>query len=406
LKESRDHARFRLSVFFAFKMKLALCVCLGFASLAVGQDRGVIHDPDGYVNVRAEPSVDAAIVTTVKNNQPFEFESGKEVTEWFKVNLQSGESGWMHASRIVLYFEEKDLPVKHGPEDELGMYGREHGFVYARLARNAANGDAESLKRYFGITDTDGAAAEEHFSVFTAVFHLVGDTKFAAFLSTQPLAYQLDVRKLFAQHDVTYPFKTAEYLRRHFPKTAKILFRREITDWLSPDGNYAIRKIISDEFDLEASKIERAELIEKKTGKVVADLTRDDRGSGIDREGEVLWAPDSRRFAYFSQTASEGRVVVYQLNETTSAFQRVELPIEEMPGADRDPELKDAQRGHSFAEPTNWSEPNVLLIERHDYFEVKRPPYNSIHGIGRLYHITLAINEDATATVKAITVEK
>lgn len=387
-------------------MKLALCVCLGIAPIAFGQMRGVIDDPDGYVNVRSKPDLEAPIVTTVKNNQPFEFESEKEGAEWFRVNLSSGETGWMHGSRIRFFFEEKDLPTKHGPEDELGMYGRDHGIVYARVARNAAKGDPDALKRYFAITDTDGAAAEEHSAVLAAVFHLVGDTKFAAFLAKQPLSYQLDVRQSFYDHPVTYPFETVEYLRRHFPKTSKILFRREITDWQSPDGQYAIRKLISDEFDLREGKIERAELLEKKTGKVVADLTQDDRGVGSDREGKVLWAPDSKRFAYYSKTPTEGRAVAYQRDEESGTFQRVDLAIEEMPGADRDPDLKDAKRGHSFAEPTNWSDPKTLLIERHDYFEVKRPPYNSIHGIGRLYHITLEINEDATATVKAITVEK
>jgi len=321
------------------------------------------------------------------------------------VKLSSGESGWMHGSRIQFYFEEKDLPSKHGPNDELGIYGREHGFVYARVARSAAKGDPEALKRYFGITDTDGAAAEEHASIFATVFHLVGDSKFAAFLARQPLDYQLDVRKQF-EHEVTYPFEPVEYLRRHFPKTAKLLFRREITDWSSPDGRYAIRKIVSNEFDLHESGIERAELLEKGDGKVIADLTGDDHGKGSDREGTVIWAPDSKRFAYYSKTENEGFAVVYQRNETSGIFQRVDLPLEKMPGADRDPELKDAKRGHSFAEPTNWAEPNVLLIERHDYFQVTRPPYNSIHGIGRLYHITLVINEDATATVQTITVEK
>lgn len=387
-------------------MKLALCVCLGFATLAFGQTRGVIDDPDGYVNVRSKPSLEAPVVSTVKNNQPFEFESDKEGAEWFQVKLPSGQSGWMHGSRIRFFFEEKDLPTKHGPDDELGIYGRAHGIVYARVARNAAKGDADALQRFFAITDTDGAAAEEHSAIFSAVFHLVGDNRFAAFLAKQPLSYQLDVRKSFYEHPVTYPFETVEYLRRHYPKTTKILFRREITDWPSPNGKYAIRKAVSDEFNLHDGKVERAELIEKQTGKVIADLSQDDRGSGIDREGKVLWAPDSNRFAYYSRNANEGRAVAYQRSEQSGEFQRVELPIEQMPGADSDPELKDAKRGHSFAEPTNWSDPNTLLLERHDYFEVKRPPYNSIHGIGRLYHITLAINEDATATVKAITVEK
>src|SRR5262245_44541916 len=99
-------------------MKLALCVWLAIAAFGLAQDRGVIDDPDGYVNVRSKPDLDAPIVTTVKNNQPFEFESEKEGAEWFRVKLKSGESGWMHGSRIRFYFEEKELPAKHEPNDE------------------------------------------------------------------------------------------------------------------------------------------------------------------------------------------------------------------------------------------------------------------------------------------------
>jgi hypothetical protein len=244
-------------------MKLALCVCLGFTAIAVAQDRGIIDDPDGYVNVRSKPSLDAPVVATVKNNQPFEFESEKDGAEWFRVKLVGGQTGFMHGSRIRFFYEEKDLPAKHDPNDELGLYGQAHGFVYARVARGAAKGDPEAMKKYFAITDTDGAAAEEHGSVLSAVVHLLGDSRFAAFLEKQPLDYQLAARKEFTDHDTTYPFNTVEYLRRHFPKTSKIFFRREIVDWQSPDEQFAVRKVIANEFSLQDSKVERAELIEK-----------------------------------------------------------------------------------------------------------------------------------------------
>ncbi len=93
------------------------------------------------------------------------------------------------------------------------------------------------------------------------------------------------------------------YFRRHFPETAKALFQREIVSWFSPDKRYAIRKVFSDEFDFRGSKVERAELIDQKTGQVLCDLTRDDIGTGGEREGEVLWSPDSKRFAYFRATS-------------------------------------------------------------------------------------------------------
>ena len=60
------------------------------------------------------------------------------------------------------------------------------------------------------------------------------------------------------------------YLSRHFPQTTKVLFRREMIDWVSPNDLYAIRKVFTDELELSGSKVERAELIERKSGRVCA----------------------------------------------------------------------------------------------------------------------------------------
>ena len=65
----------------------------------------------------------------------------------------------------------------------------------------------------------------------------------------------------------------------------KILFRREVTDWPSPDGRYAIRKKFSDEYTDADSKVVKAEVIEKKTSKVMVDLSREDIGVGRYKEG-------------------------------------------------------------------------------------------------------------------------
>jgi hypothetical protein len=46
------------------------CV-LAFAPLAQAQRTGVIDDPDGFVDVRAEKSADAAVIATVKTGEPF-----------------------------------------------------------------------------------------------------------------------------------------------------------------------------------------------------------------------------------------------------------------------------------------------------------------------------------------------
>jgi SH3-like domain-containing protein len=79
---------------------------LPFASLVEAETRGVIDDSDGFVNVRASESAEAAVIATVKTGESFMFECQKEA-EWCKVTLRSGKSGWMHRSRIRFHFTEK-----------------------------------------------------------------------------------------------------------------------------------------------------------------------------------------------------------------------------------------------------------------------------------------------------------
>jgi hypothetical protein len=35
--------------------------------------------------------------------------------------------------------------------------------------------------------------------------------------------------------------------------------------------------------------------------------------------------------------------------------------------------LKDAVAGHVFTEPVRWQKPNVLVLDRHEYYGVKKP---------------------------------
>jgi uncharacterized protein YgiM (DUF1202 family) len=84
---------------------LVLVSVFAFAPLAQAQQAGVIDDPDGFVNVRAGKSADAAVIATVKTDEPFTFECENDA-EWCKVTLASGKSGWMHLSRIRLHYTE------------------------------------------------------------------------------------------------------------------------------------------------------------------------------------------------------------------------------------------------------------------------------------------------------------
>lgn len=202
----RDHFHFvktRYFVLFGFWLSI-----VPFAS---AQDRGVIDDPAGSVNVQAHNRPDAAIIAKVKTGEQVSFEC-KEGDKWCKVTLASGKSGWVPSNCITRYFTKKDLPRKGG---ELGV-------DYYKVARSAAQGDSAALKKFFSFTgQLDGAGAEEHCGVVGTVIHIIGDDKLADFLRSQPQA------NLSINDEATYPFESAEYLRRHFPKTYKLLFPHE-----------------------------------------------------------------------------------------------------------------------------------------------------------------------------------
>jgi hypothetical protein len=262
--------------------------------------------------------------------------------------------------------------------------------------------------------EVDGAAAESYAGMPTVVYHLLGDQKFARFLQDQPLAFRMMIRNRALGGGLMVPANL--YLRQHFPETTKMLFRLELVDWRSPDKRYAIRKVFSDEFNLAGSKVTRAEVIEQPTGRVLADLTRDDIGTGADREGDVRWSPDSKRFAYVSSDSAppagnlfstprpvpqRKQTAVYQLSG--ESFVRVEVPLSEVPGRANDAELQGAILGHDYVEPLRWSKPNVLVLEKHEYYEKLKPAtigetkFESIHSFDRLYQITVTIGPDGKA---------
>jgi hypothetical protein len=191
-----------------------------------------------------------------------------------------------------------------------------------------------------------------------------------------------------------------DYLRRYFPETTKILFRGEIVDWISPDGRYAIRKTFSNPLDLSESKVTHAEVIEKATDQALCDLTAEDIGTRSDREGAVLWSPDSKRFAYQSSDSThipqKTQTTVYQLSG--KSFVKMNLPFNQPPGKESDPEIARAALGHDFITATRWENPNTLTLEKHDYYEKLTPSSGEIHGFARLYEITVSFKEDGTAS--------
>lgn len=388
-----------------------------FVSNLGAEEYGEIHDPAGGVEVYAGKDLKASVMGRAKNGEvlPFEWDG-----DWSKIRLKSGRSGWVQTRALRLHFTEKDLPAKEadpaGPS-EIDELAKSRGFSYSRDTRLAARGDFKLLKKLFEIFDAaDGAAAESVGNLPTVVYHLVGDEKFAQFLTAQPLSFRMMVRREILQHGMTTP--PGLYLKLHFPRTAAVLLQAEMTDWPSPDGLYAIRKVFSDALELNGSKVVKAELIEKKTGRVVADLLPD-IGSGAEREGEALWSPDSKRVACLSSEldVQQGnlfdkptppplrkQVAVYELRG--DSFSRVELSLEKAPDYGKDEELKGAIPGHIYTEPLRWLKPNVLLLRRHEYYRKVKPTvldgvkFDSIHDLAREYEITLTFKPDGKVTAE------
>ncbi len=276
----------------------------------------------------------------------------------------------------------------------------------------ASEGNLEALAQFVSLAQfMDGAAAESYFPEAWELFHIVGDKTLAKFVGGLPLADQVGVRGTLIggmSEEVFANGADVDYLQRYFPETTKILFRGEIVDWTSPDGRYSIRKTFTDPLDLADSKVSHAELIEKGTSQVLCDLTNTDIGVGAGREGSVLWSPDSKRFAYVTSDLSHAgnlfrtpqlppqrrQTTVYQ--SSGNSFAKVNLPLDQPPGKESDPEIKGAVMGHEFVSPVRWADANTLILERHDYYEKLTASSGSIQGFDRLYEITASFKDDGT----------
>ena len=119
-----------------------------------------------------------------------------------------------------------------------------------------------------------------------------------------------------------------------------------------------------------------------------------DVGVGAHREGSVLWSPDSKRFAYVVSDLRT-QTTVYQISGNSLA--KVNLPLDQPPGKESDPEIKGAVMGHEFVSPVRWANANTLILERNDDYEKLTIPARPVPGFARLYEITASFKDDGTA---------
>ena len=398
----------------------------------------VINDPDGYTNVR---NYDGKVIAKVKNGE--RFIAAKPLNspadpKW-PVCLRGGPgsvssaksrvTGFMDKTRIHLLPDEplmklnydatkkewRKLQSQKGTEKgDTALAANEHGVDYYKTLVRASEGNLQALARIFSLADfMDGGAAEGYYPEMWELFHVVGDKTLAKFVHGLPLADQVGVRGTLIGGMSDEEFANGadvDYLQRYFPETTKLLFRSEIVDWISPDQKYAIRKTFSNPLELTDSKVSHAEVIEKASGKAICDLTADDIGAGSNREGSVLWSPDSKRFAYVSSdTVHPGspfgnppsppqktQTTVYQLSG--ASFVKADLPLNQPPGKETDPQITGAVMEQDFVTPTRWEKANTLILERHDYYEKLIMSAAANHSFARNYEITVSFKEDGTAS--------
>jgi hypothetical protein len=281
---------------------------------------------------------------------------------------------------------------------------RYRGVNYYKVLTVASNGDKQALAQFFSFGDfMEGGLVEGYWAQAWELFHVVGDKNFSNFVRGLPWTAQVGVRDTLLGGLSEEPFLATQlrpnaddvdYLRRYFPETTKILFKGEIVDWISPDGRYAIRKTFTNPLDLTDSKVSHAELIEKATGQTVCDLTNADIGAGGDREGSVLWSPDSKRFACVASPEGTAQTTVYQ--SSGKSFTKINLPLDQPPGKESDPQIRGAVLGEESVTPTRWAKADTLILERFDYYE-KLNPSSGKTFVVRTYEITVSFKEDGTA---------
>jgi len=123
---------------------------------------------------------------------------------------------------------------------------------------------------------------------------------------------------------------------------------------------------------------------------VLCDLTDADIGAGSQREGSVLWSPDSKRFAYVSSS----QTTVYQ--SSGKSFTKINLPLDQPPGEESDPQIRGAVMVEESVTPTRWAKADTLIFERFDHYR-KLNPSSGRTNVDRGYEITVSFKGDGTA---------
>jgi hypothetical protein len=74
-------------------------ILVSFNNLYANEKLGQINDPDGYTNVREQPTTKSKILFKIETEEYFYYESSNS-KDWCKITNMDGMSGFMHQSKI------------------------------------------------------------------------------------------------------------------------------------------------------------------------------------------------------------------------------------------------------------------------------------------------------------------
>ena len=216
----------------SYRSPLTLLVLFFAAQQAFAESMATINDPDGYTNVRGEKN---KIIARVRDGQKFLTWKPNHPSNQWEVILPDGTRGLMHRSRIRLLPNEPIMKLRFpsrfqewqnaardgGDEAEVDAQARAHGINYSQTLARAARGEVKAAAEFFSLSRVvDGAGAESHFNLMWELLHVVGDEKFAVFLSEQAETFRREIGRYLTSEETTWPISDGRsYLRRHFPKS-------------------------------------------------------------------------------------------------------------------------------------------------------------------------------------------
>jgi hypothetical protein len=193
-----------------------------------------LKDPHGSVIVPCNGGTKA----TLKGGEHFLAEPRPD---GWDVYLKSGCDGFIGKAKLQLLPNEPLMKLNFDRERKLWLKaqsardselseaassGKEHGFNYHEILTAASTGDLKAIARFFSLARfMDGGAADEYYAEQWELVHVVGDDRFARFLSTQPAKVRENIGVTLSSPGDTEPIsKPKPYIKRYFPKTYKLLF--------------------------------------------------------------------------------------------------------------------------------------------------------------------------------------